>query len=250
MSLASLLTHLKPMYRKIYALLCGRSPGVLPWHYQWLPDRAIIQNMRRALPFITPGSAVLDVGCGQSPYKSWLPAGCSYTGLDIASGDGLPDIVIQPDTVWPVADSSQDVVLCTQVLEHAQDSALLLSEIHRVLRPGGTLILTVPFIYGEHGMPWDYRRYTRNGISQLLDPYYALKLQAISGKIGTVLGLLLLNWVDTTLSSNMITKILKLPLLPLWLVVSLGVNVIGWLLDVMDRTETVYMDCLYVGCKK
>lgn len=60
----------------------------------------------------------------------------------------------------PLRDASVDVVLCAELLEHVRDPRQVLAEAQRVLRPGGVLLATVPFLFHLHGDPADYGRYT------------------------------------------------------------------------------------------
>src|SRR3546814_2644916 len=60
-------------------------------------------------------------------------------------------------------------VLCNQVLEHVFNPDAFLQEIHRVLRAGGMLLLTVPFVWDEHEQPYDYARYSTFGLKSLLE---------------------------------------------------------------------------------
>ena len=64
----------------------------------------------------------------------------------------------------PFVDHSFDVVLCTEVLEHVPEPVKTLKEFHRVLKPGGHLILSVPFLYQTHEQPYDFFRYTPFGL--------------------------------------------------------------------------------------
>ena len=80
----------------------------------------------------------------------------------------------QPDYVCdlasiPVEDGRFHHVLLTQVLEHIPDPATVLAELHRVLKPGGTLWLTAPLFYAEHEKPYDFFRYTQFGLRHLLE---------------------------------------------------------------------------------
>ncbi|MGB5745109.1 MAG: glycosyltransferase, partial [Sedimenticolaceae bacterium] len=109
---------------------------------------------------------LLDVGCGQMPYKPvFLTADSKvkrYIGLDFAVN---PIHENQPDLVWedgriPLEDASIDSALCTEVLEHCPDPDAVLAEIARVLRPGGYLLFTVPFLWPLHEVPYDHYRYT------------------------------------------------------------------------------------------
>ena len=92
---------------------------------------------------------VLDVGCGEMPFRGLLPEATRYTGLDgPAAGDfGMgrhPEIMDFDGVTIPFPDASQDHILCTEVLEHVPNPETALAEIRRVLRPGGVLIGSVP----------------------------------------------------------------------------------------------------------
>jgi SAM-dependent methyltransferase len=114
------------------------------------------------------GSRVIDVGAGEAPYRE-LFAAQSYLTLDRADTphSGSVDLNGDADSIPAEADSF-DAVLCTQVLEHVAEPRNALREFHRVLRPGGLLIATVPFVWEEHETPFDYYRYTRYGIDHLV----------------------------------------------------------------------------------
>ena len=68
----------------------------------------------------------------------------------------------------PFADASFDTVLCTEVLEHLPTPAACMTEMVRVLKPGGRLLLTVPFIQPLHELPFDYYRFTPSGLEDLM----------------------------------------------------------------------------------
>ncbi|OGZ07004.1 MAG: hypothetical protein A2942_00335 [Candidatus Lloydbacteria bacterium RIFCSPLOWO2_01_FULL_50_20] len=69
----------------------------------------------------------------------------------------------------PIKDASVDGIVCEDVLEHIAGAPRLLKEISRVLKPGGTLILKVPFLYPYHSSPDDFFRWTANGIMFALE---------------------------------------------------------------------------------
>lgn len=117
---------------------------------------------------------VLDVGCGQSPYKGWLLSEnknvVRYIGLDQENNpihDNQPDLC-WTGTVMPVEDKSVDCVLCTEVLEHCPDPGNVLREIQRVLAPDGFLFVTTPFVWPLHEVPFDEYRYTPFALDRLL----------------------------------------------------------------------------------
>jgi SAM-dependent methyltransferase len=110
---------------------------------------------------------LLDVGCGRKPYRQFLLNNkfiTEYTGLDIATAITYED-GIKPDFTWdgitmPFNDNSFDTVMATEVLEHCPDPHLVINEIKRVLKPGGLIFFTVPFLWNLHEVPHDEYRYT------------------------------------------------------------------------------------------
>jgi SAM-dependent methyltransferase len=116
---------------------------------------------------VPDGSTVLDVGCGLRPYEKHF-SGQKYVGIDVPdSGRDAhgkrPDFEF--DGVYiPLPDASVDAIICNEVLEHAVDPDRLIPEMFRVLRSGGKMLVTVPFIWGLHELPYDFRRYTIIGI--------------------------------------------------------------------------------------
>jgi SAM-dependent methyltransferase len=117
---------------------------------------------------------VLDVGAGAQPYRPLLPASARYQAIDVAVageafGYDLPDTEYFEGDRWPVEDASVDVVLATETLEHVPEPAVFLDEARRVMRPGGRIVLTVPFAARWHYIPHDYWRYTPSSLRNLLE---------------------------------------------------------------------------------
>jgi SAM-dependent methyltransferase len=118
---------------------------------------------------------VVDVGCGAQPYRTLVGPRATYLGIDTADakarfGYEIPDTTYFTGDRWPLEDASVDLVLCTETIEHVPNTSGFVSEIARVLRPGGELILTVPFSARYHFIPHDYWRFTPAGLKQILSP--------------------------------------------------------------------------------
>jgi SAM-dependent methyltransferase len=117
---------------------------------------------------------VLDVGAGAQPYRPLLPKDARYRAIDVklageAFGYEMPDTEYYEGDRWPVEDASVDVVLATETLEHVPEPPLFLAEARRVLRPGGRIVLTVPFAARWHYIPHDYWRFTPSSLRNLLE---------------------------------------------------------------------------------
>jgi 2-polyprenyl-6-hydroxyphenyl methylase/3-demethylubiquinone-9 3-methyltransferase len=118
-----------------------------PW--AWERRRALLLGEAR------PGERVLDLGCGAGRFVAALrAAGADPVGVEVAEAalerarrvaPGADLRLAEPDGSLPLAHGSIDLVWCSEVLEHVADTAHLLLEARRVLRPGGRLLVTVPF---------------------------------------------------------------------------------------------------------
>lgn len=113
---------------------------------------------------------VLDVGCGNKPYKSLFNnSDENYLGCDvIQSSDNKVDILCKA-TAINAEDESFETVFSTQVMEHVDNSDLMMKECNRVLKPDGVLILSVPMCWELHEEPYDFFRFTKYGLQELCD---------------------------------------------------------------------------------
>ena len=133
---------------------------------RWYVTR-FVEQVAHGLP---AGTLVLDAGAGECVYKR-LFSHCLYKAIDLAVGESRWNYAnldyIGPLHDMPVESGRFDAVLCTQVLEHLEWPRQSVKEMHRVLKPGGKLYLTVPMAQNEHQAPHDYFRYTSYGLSSI-----------------------------------------------------------------------------------
>ena len=112
--------------------------------------------------------SVLDVGCGNGRLKSLLPAGSSYTGIDLHGKVADYKVDLSKEQ-FPFTDESFDFAVCNAVLEHVENPEFVDSEIRRALKPKGILYISVPFLQPYHPDPEDYRRFTQKGLIDFLE---------------------------------------------------------------------------------
>lgn len=121
---------------------------------------------------IKKNEAVLDIGCGIKPYRNIFNTE-NYIGIDIEGGGHSDDAKIV-DKFYngkqiPFQGEQFDNIICTQVLEHAEDPNILIRECFRVLKQNGRIFISMPFMYPEHEIPYDYRRFTRYEHKRILE---------------------------------------------------------------------------------
>lgn len=86
----------------------------------------------------------------------------------------------------PLRSALADCVMCTEVLEHLAEPARCVREAHRLLKPGGLLIGSVPFMYPVHGDPHDFQRFTPDGLTRLLAPFATVDVRPMGGCFGSL----------------------------------------------------------------
>jgi SAM-dependent methyltransferase len=134
--------------RAVYAACWADAPAdPEPWAGR--RRRALLLGAAR------PGERVLDLGCGAGRFVAALrEAGCDPIGVEIAEAalerarevaPGADLRRLGDDGSVPLEHGSVDLVWCSEVLEHVADGLYLLQEARRVLRPGGRILVTVPF---------------------------------------------------------------------------------------------------------
>jgi SAM-dependent methyltransferase len=151
------------------------------WNTDWVQLRALSRVLHAAFSGVAPGATVVDLGCGDMPYRTTITAlGHNYKGADIDAG---ADLLIGSDGRVNLSDASAEVVLSVQVLEHVRDLDAYCAEIRRLLKPGGTLFLSTHGTWLYHPHPEDHWRWTRTGlIAALIDR--GLAVENILGLVG------------------------------------------------------------------
>ena len=210
--------------------------------------RSLYQAIRKFSSGTKDTASVLDVGCGLKPYRNLFTTD-NYTGIDI-SGGGHDDALKTVDTFFdgstiPYPDESYDTLLCTQVLEHADDPGILVQECARVLTSNGKALFSMPFIYPEHEVPYDFRRFTRFEHERLLRKHgfttiTILKTTGFFGTFGQLFVIFIFEGIP-----------FRAPLLKALLTVFIfaPIQIVSLFLDMLTRKSGPTMDYVIIAKK-
>ncbi|MFT7644539.1 MAG: SAM-dependent methyltransferase [Candidatus Paceibacteria bacterium] len=157
----------------------------------------------KCIEIFTSSKEVIDIGGGlrvdgsknnrvQSDREWLLPY---VEKVDYRVMDPVPDY--NPDIVGdihalPFADSSKEAIICLAVLEHVENPILAMQEMHRVLKPGGKLLIYVPFLYyyhAEKGYYGDYWRFTHDTLEMFAKPFSHHEIEAVRLPLETLIRL-------------------------------------------------------------
>jgi len=209
--------------------------------------KGLLQHIRDLGPKII--GETLDVGCGNKHYKK-LFASSEYIGLEIDSDANRK--VKSADYYYdghqfPFDDGVFDSLVTNQVFEHVFNPDEFLDESFRVLKPGGFLLMTVPFVWDEHEQPYDFARYSSFGIRHLLEQHgFEIVEQRKSMDDIRVIFQLINAYIykKTVTSSARLNLLLTILLMAPW-------NILGELLHwILPRNPDLYLDNIVLAKKQ
>jgi len=134
------------------------------------PENARIQAfLEEQAEKLAKNVSILDAGAGECPYRPIFQQQ-EYQSTDMPGGfyatphdfECFLDDITKPNNTY-------DALILTQVLEHVPDPWKVLQEIHRVLKPGGRLLLSVPLTAPLHGEPWHFYHFTHHALSKMAE---------------------------------------------------------------------------------
>lgn len=183
-------------YHRLKTRLVNRSrlyPGLLSPRYYMLSElrrrfAELISTHRTDLA----GGLLLDLGCGSMPYRPlFAPYVKCYLGADLPDNPEA-DLRIPVDGRLPLGDRTVDMVFSSQALEHVVNPPAYLAEAHRVLRPGGLLMLSTHGYWMYHPHPTDYWRWTGSGLQKIItDAGFVIEqIEGVMGLAATAMHLL------------------------------------------------------------
>jgi SAM-dependent methyltransferase len=118
--------------------------------------------------------AVLEIGSkdygSTSSFREFY-AGSEYVGVDMSEGKGVDVVADLTRSVGPLPENHFDLGICCSVLEHVEKPWLFAANLTRVIRPGGRLYMSVPWVWRYHAYPDDYFRFSHRGVRSLFDEF-------------------------------------------------------------------------------
>ncbi len=211
--------------------------------------RAIFLNIKEVSENITWN--VLDVWCGSKPYEKIFEKVDKYIGIDLEGSwhnhSWEEDKVFYDWKNIPFEDGSFDSVVSFEVLEHVFSPDDFIVETSRVLRKGWIILLTVPFIWDEHEVPYDYGRYTSFGLKYIFEKHGFVVL--IQRKILTDLSFFfqLLNTYFYKILIKSLPKFIAFPLIMFFAIIS---NVFWLISKIFPKNKDFYYGNLILAQKK
>lgn len=170
---------------------------------------------KNLVPFLKKYSTdkkVLDVGGGRADfnhsYDVFFP---NRFSVDI-DPKREPDLVADVHNL-PIKDNTYEFVLCTEVIEHCHDPQKAVNEMMRVLKPGGTCVLTTRFMFPIHDFPHDYWRFTEMQMQKLFENSTIIELRSETETMSCVAAIL--QRILFQVKFKFANRLLKVPLLAL-----------------------------------
>ena len=193
---------------------------------------------------------LLDLGCGSKPYEALFPHVTTYDGCDLETSghnhrQSRIDYYYDGKTL-PFGNETYDWVISIETFEHIFNLDQVLHEVQRVLKPGGLLLISAPFCWGEHEVPYDFARYSSFGLVFLLKNHgFSTIQQRKTGSYLLTLTQLFQNYIfHYLLPRRMRLNFLLAPIL------FLPMNVIVLLLDlILPRGPELYLNNVIL-CQK
>lgn len=184
---------------------------------------------------------VMDFGCGTQPYKKLFKAD-EYIGIEIDIPGEYKNIGITyyDGKHIPFENETFDSMISSEVFEHVINIEEIMKELNRVLKTEGTALITVPFVYPRHCWPNDYRRYTYEGLKNLLvsNGFEILKCESNAGYIESVSEL-----INNYVYENIHNKVIKGILIAHF-------NIWGSILSKMlPKSDYIYLDNVILAKK-
>lgn len=192
-----------------------------------------------------------DLGCGETPYRDFFMRYVDeYIGVDWGGSyhDTKADVTADLNKPLPIESEVADTVVSLSVMEHLCEPQVMLNEACRILKPGGRIVLQVPWQWWIHEAPYDFFRYTPYGLKYLFNKagFIEIEVEAQSGFF--TMWILKMNYFSLRFvrGPRILRGLIKMFLAPVWY----GGQTLAPILDKLDRNWAAETSGYFVVAKK
>lgn len=156
------------------------------WQWDYLGLKPLLENIKNFSKKANSENVknILDLGCGTKPYESFFPFAEKFIGFDVEKNERVDFVGFNWDL--PFQNNEFDALISTQVLEHTAKISETVQEIRRVVKAGGLIYVSVPLTFPEHGIPYDFYRFTRFGLREIFKDFEVIKIEPHNGYLATL----------------------------------------------------------------
>ena len=197
------------------------------------------KSAKKSIAYIPKGSVIINLGAGVKKVRE------DVIDVDIAPYVGVD--VVADVCALPFPDNYADAVIAESLLEHVRTPIAAVKEMHRVLKPGGMIYISTPFMIGFHSSPGDYQRWTTSGLRELLKDFNEEELGNAVGPTNAMT-YILKEWLALVLSfnSSFLQQILSL----FFMVVFAPLNLLDFIFARYKSAENIALMFYFIGTKK
>jgi SAM-dependent methyltransferase len=225
------------------------NPGIT--HPLFLIRSELFRNISKFAPQLK--GRMMDFGCGLKPYADLFSVD-EYIGVDYqAEGETYHqekvDVFYDGKTL-PFPDDHFDSIFSSEVFEHIFNLPEIMLELKRVLKPGGKILITCPFSFGEHEVPSDYARYTSFAVKHMFtsNGFNIVAFEKTGGSIEAITQLRIVYW-----NLHILSFVKNIPVLRtvLRLMVFTSNNVMALILGkILPKRQDLYLNNILLAEKK
>jgi len=197
------------------------------------------KSAKEAIKDIAKDKIIVNLGSGPKKIRE-----------DVINVDFYPftNIDIVADIArLPFKNSSIDVVINEFVLEHTKNYQVAINEIKRVLKPDGLIYIAVPFVASFHSSPDDYRRWSKEGLKELMQDFREIESGVRCGPTSAMVSIFN-EWLATLLSFG--SKYLHQILLLIFTVITSPLKLLDYLISKFPSAQNIAFGFYYIGRKK
>lgn len=220
-------------------LFLKKHPAIFNFAYSFFGASFVGKDAKTVIKEIGTDKLIINLGSGAQKIREGV------VNVDFYPFENV-DIVADISDL-PLADNSVDAAISEFVLEHTPNPEKIVAEMKRVLKPGGVIYISAPFVASFHSSPNDYYRWSKQGLRELLKDFQEEDCGIRCGPT-SAMRYVVSEWLATILSFNLIQ--LQQLLFMFFMVVSFPLNLFDFLIANFKSGENIAYCFYYIGKKK